>query len=104
MIRPLSLYRRRKHGFPKQVRRHWLAGDYWKRSDEDKEDPEEALDYYDEEGNYIDYSKGDEVVLYEEDGFEAVYEITKVRNPRGDTLAWDDNRKYDFKFKKVRRK
>lgn len=98
----LNEYRRRKHGFPKKVRRHWLAGDYWKREGNEEGEPRTVLPYHNEEGTYITYKLGDKVTLFREDGYEAVYEITKVRGGGiADTLPWDDNKKYDFKFLEV---
>jgi hypothetical protein len=69
----LTEYRRRKKDFPRQLRRHWLAGDYRRRNDEEG-DPKTVLPYFDEDGNYITYSTGDKVTLFEEDGYEAVYD------------------------------
>jgi len=100
----ISEYRRRKHGFPKKLTRHWLAGDYWKRNDEDEGEPKTCLDYYDEKGKYIRYSTGDKVTLFKEDGYKAVYEITKIRGGPADTLSWDDNKKYNFQLHKVTKK
>lgn len=98
----LNEYRRRKHDLPKKIRRHWLAGDYWKRNNEDEGEPKTDLNYSDEDNNIITYRIGDKVTLFEEDEYKAVYTIEKIRGQHpADTLPWDDNKKYDFKFHKV---
>lgn len=102
MINPLHEYRRRKHNLPKKLRRHWLAGDYWKRNSEDEGKPRTDLAYVDENEDIITYSIGDKVELFEEEDYKAIYEITTIRGKGiADTLPFDDNKKYDFKFQKV---
>lgn len=99
----LHEYRRRCHKLPKTVTGHWLAGDYEAReNDRSDREPRTDLDYFDDKGSYIDYSRGDEVVLFEESGYKAVYEIADYCEPDfADTLPWDDARKYDFIFKRL---
>jgi len=93
----LHEYRRRKYGLPRHIRRLWLAGDYWKRNIEDEGEPKTDLDY---EGET--YTTGEKVEVFDEEDYTAIYEITKIRgNSMADTLPWDDNKKYDFKFHKV---
>jgi len=87
-------YRRRKHGLPKKLNRHWLAGDHYYRNTDNDREPKTDLEYE-------KYGRGDIVTLYEEDSYKALYEVTKVKQQHGDHAGWDDGRKYNFKFRKV---
>lgn len=87
--------RRRRHELPKELKRHWLAGDYYYRNS-DRSDREPKTDL-----EYKRYSSGDEVVLFEKENYDAVYEVDYVHIQHGDHAGWDDGRKYDFGFKRI---